>query len=221
MDPCSESHLHCPKKPDSNRHFFTNRSTAAQARTAHPTDLQLCAWRLGGRHLPVHVSISLPNQQKLGVPSPPARSVIDTVSMGHAHRGQSDRRIHVLQTSVAICAAQVVGDIARMNQVFFEEVVYSRGKDEGVGSPCGVSNLCNAVSRICEHIAKTGKGLTLCPSPACLRPGSIILNLKRHTRILSNGAGVRANRGCMSNCRPRREQLRGKTQEPFLAWRTN
>ena len=74
-----------PKSQTLIGHIFTGKVTSDDgAKKASAVDLQLFAWRLGGRHLPVQASIPLPHMQKLNRPRPPGPKIVDGVSLACA-----------------------------------------------------------------------------------------------------------------------------------------
>ena len=113
-----------PKSQTLIDHIWTPKALAdAQARKAHPVDLQLFAWRLGGRHIPVQASIPLPPITKLNRPRPAGAQIIDHIGMACAGRTANHGQLHRMRTAVQIRVQAERPTVEDMNRILREEAI--------------------------------------------------------------------------------------------------
>ena len=138
-------------------HIFTTQATAdAVARKAQTTDLQLFAWRLGGRHLPLQASIPLPNVQKLNRPRPTKPMLIDSVGLACACRAPNHPQVHRMRAAVQIRLASEQPDVDRMNDILRDEAIrfFTGKKKQGQIVPWQQPTVGVSVRQMWQHYSK-------------------------------------------------------------------
>ena len=113
-----------PKSQTLIDHIFTAQATAdSVSRKASTVDLQLFAWRLGGRHLPIQASVPLPHVQKLNRPRPAGPRIVNSVGLAYACRDPDNAQIHKMRTAVQIRMQAEHPDVDQMNLILREEAI--------------------------------------------------------------------------------------------------